>query len=480
MRRLLVVLTVLLGIVGGAVALRRTRRGEVALLAGRIGRRAALNRARAIFADAAGREALDAELQLHTAEEVARTLGQMKGALMKVGQLASFVHDGMPEPVREALEQLQHSAPPMAPELAAEMIERELGAPPDRLFETWDETPIAAASIGQVHRAMTSDGRAVAVKVQYPDVADAIARDLANLDIATLVMPMMWKSLDAKAVADELKERLSEELDYTIEASNQRSFAEWYRDHPFIHVPDVLPELSSQRVLTTELAAGVRFQEMETWSQEQKDLAGECIYRFVFRSLYRHGAFNGDPNPGNYLFEGDGRVTFLDFGLVKHYTDADLALALDIADAAVLDPSPDKLRRATERAGYFKPGNPLTDEQIASYGLAFWEPLLERGQRTITAEWATELVQKYMGFGRVDSSHEAASIIDYAQVPKDFVILQRINLGLFAILGRLGATSDWRGISEEIWPTVDGPPATALGELEAEWRRSRSATVRAG
>ena len=470
-----------LAVVVAAIATRRvwvgSRRAEVARLAGRVGRRAALNRARAVFASAERRDALDAELQLHTAEEVARTLGQMKGALMKVGQLASFVHDGMPEPVREALESLQQSAPPMAPELAARVIEEELGGSPSRVFAEWDEVPIAAASIGQVHRAITRDGQAVAVKVQYPDVGEAIARDLDNLDLATLVMPMMWKSLDARAVADELRERLTEELDYEIEARNQREFASWYDGHPFIHVPRVIDALSTRRVLTTELASGVRFQEMETWSQAERDLAGETLYRFVFRSLYRHRAFNGDPHPGNYLFSPGGKVTFLDFGLVKHYTDADLQLALRIADAAVLNPSPAALRAATEAAGYFKPGNPLSDEQIARYGLAFWEPLLTRGPTTITAEWSTQLVQKYMGFGRVESTHEAASILDYAQVPKDFVILQRINLGLFAILGRLNATADWRGISEEIWPNVAGPPATPLGELEAEWLRRRQGSA---
>jgi len=479
MRRVVAIAAVLAGL-AGVLAWRRSRRAEVVRLAGRVGRRAALNRARAVFADAARREALDAELQVQTAEEVARTLGQMKGALMKVGQLASFVHDGMPEPVREALESLQHSAPPMSPELSARMIEDELGAPPDRLFEEWDEVPIAAASIGQVHRAITRDGTAVAVKVQYPDVADAIARDLDNLDLAKLVMPMMWKSLDADAVATEIRERLTEELDYTLEARNQAAFAEWYRDHPFIHVPDVVPSLSTRRVLTSELATGVRFQEMETWSQAERDLAGETIYRFVFRSFYRHKAFNGDPHPGNYLFRPDGRVTFLDFGLVKHFTDEDIDLALGIADAAVLDPSPQKLRAATEAAGYFVPGNPLTDEQIARYGLAFWEPLMTRGPTTITAEWATQLVQKYMGFGRAGGDDDTASIIDFVKVPPRFVILQRINLGVFAILGRLNATADWRGICEEIWPMVEGPPASHLGELEAEWLRRTTASRSTG
>ena len=444
--------------------LRTGRRTEVALLAGRVGRRAAVNRARRVFASAERREALADELSLHTAEEVARTLGQMKGALMKVGQLASFVDDGMPDHVREALEQLQQSAPPMAPELAAQVVREELGANPDELFAEWDPVPIAAASIGQVHRAMTRDGLAVAVKVQYPNVAEAIEADLANLDLATMAMPYMWKSLDAKAVGDELRERLTEELDYCLEAENQRLFASWYRDHPFIHVPDVVDELSTRRVLTTELAEGVRFQELETWSQHERDLAGEAIYRFVFRSYYRHHAFNGDPHPGNYLFRPGGRVTFLDFGLVKHFTDADIAVSLGMADAAVLNPDIAALRRVTEDGGYFVPGAPLSDERLAEYSLMFWEPVMERGVKPITSEWSTGLVRKYM-FGQA----QFGDVLKYARVPPQSVILQRINLGVFAILGRLNATTDWRGVAEELWPTVDGPPCTELGEQEARW-----------
>jgi predicted unusual protein kinase regulating ubiquinone biosynthesis (AarF/ABC1/UbiB family) len=473
-RRVVAVVALVAAAVIGRQWIRRSlvvaRRAEVARLAGRVGRRAAVNRARAVFADAAGREALKDELQLHTAEEVARTLGEMKGALMKVGQLASFVDDGMPEPVREALEQLQQSAPPMAPALAAQVIRDELGADPHTVFAEWDDAPIAAASIGQVHRAITRDGRAVAVKVQYPDVADAIASDLANLDLATMAMPMLWKSLDAKAVTDELRDRITEELDYELEAANQRQFAEWYRDHPFIHVPDVVDELSTKRVLTTELAEGVRFQDLQSWSQEERDLAGEAFYRFVFRSFYRHRAFNGDPHPGNYLFRPGGRVTFLDFGLVKHFAEEDIELALRLADAAVINPDVKTLRRATEDAGYYVPGAPISDERLAEYSHMFWEPVRQDGVHTITAEWATDLVRGYM-FGGADNS----DVLRYAKVPPRFVFLQRINLGVFAILGRLNATANWRAISDEIWPTVDGPPASALGEQEADWLRSRLA-----
>jgi predicted unusual protein kinase regulating ubiquinone biosynthesis (AarF/ABC1/UbiB family) len=444
------------------------RRAEVARLGARVGARTAMNRAQRVFADADRREELSDALSLQTAEDVARTLGQMKGALMKVGQLASFVDDGMPEHVREALEQLQQSAPPMAPELAASVVEEELGARPQEIFAQWDPQPIAAASIGQVHRAMTRDGRAVAVKIQYPNVAEAIEADLANLDLATMAMPLMWKSMDAKAVADELRERLTEELDYLLEAKNQRLFADWYREHPFIHVPDVVDELSTRRVLTSELAEGVRFQELLTWDQRQKDLAGEAIYRFVFRSYYRFHAFNGDPHPGNYLFQRDGRVTFLDFGLVKHFSDDDIELSRRMAHAAVLEPDIAELRRVCEDGGYFVPGAPLSDERLAEYSLMFWEPTLERGHRPITNEWATDLVRKYM-FGQA----HFGDVLQYARVPKDAVFLQRINLGVFAILGRLNATTDWRGVAEELWPGVDGLPATELGEQEAAWLARR-------
>jgi predicted unusual protein kinase regulating ubiquinone biosynthesis (AarF/ABC1/UbiB family) len=452
---------------GGVVAARRV---EVARLAGRIGRRGVVNRARRVFADDEQRAALDDELQLHTAEEVARTLGQMKGALMKVGQLASFVDDGMPEPVRAALEQLQQSAPPMAPELAAQVVREELGGSPREVFAEWDDKPLAAASIGQVHRAVTHDGRVVAVKVQYPDVAESIESDLANLDIATMVMPMVWKSLDAHAVAEELRARIMEELDYTLEAANQRAFASWYEGHPFIHVPSVVDDLSTRRVLTTDLADGVRFQELETWSQTERDRAAEAIYRFVFRSFYRFHAFNGDPHPGNYLFSGDGRVTFLDYGLVKRFTDADIEGALRMADAAVINPDIHRLREVTEGIGYFERNAPLSDERMAEYSLMFWRPVMRKGVHTITAEWATELIRGYM-FGQ----SEFSDVVQYANVPADYVFLQRINLGVFAILGRLNATADWRGISEEIWPTVDAPPVSPMGEAEAAWLARRTA-----
>ncbi|MEY2403713.1 MAG: hypothetical protein QOD38_1264 [Acidimicrobiaceae bacterium] len=447
---------------------RAARGAELAKLGARVGSTVAGNRARRVFASAERKEALDAELELRTAEDVAATLGNMKGVMMKLGQVASFVDDGMPEPVRQALEQLQADAPPMSAELAAGMIEAELGAPPDELFAEWDPVPIAAASIGQVHRAITRDGNAVAVKVQYPGVEDAIKADLAGMEVSMLPAPMIFKNFDAQPFVDEIRERINEELDYRIEASNQQLFADWYRGHPFIHVPDVIPSLSSQRVLTTELATGVRFAELDGWDESERQLAGETIFRFVFRSLYRLKAFNGDPHPGNYLFRPGGRVTFLDFGLVKRFTDDDISQLLDLVDAMVLDDDMEKVTAAATRSGYYPPGAPVAPEEIREYSMAFWEMVRLDAPFRFTPEYATEVVRRFL-FGR--ATHGDA--VKYANMPARWTILQRINVGLIAILGRLHAEANFRRIAEEMWPITDGPPSTPLGLEEAAWWETR-------
>ena len=447
-----------------SVAGRAGRSAEVARLASHVGATAASNRARRVFASAERREALDAELQLRTAEQVAEALGNLKGALMKVGQLASFVDDAMPEPVRLALGQLQQDAPPMSAELAAEVVERELGSAPDTLFLEWDPVPIAAASIGQVHRAITRDERAVAVKVQYPGVEAAIRSDLDNMDLAALVMPFVWGSLDVKGMTEEIRARLDEELDYHNEAANQRRFAAWYRDHPFIHIPEIVDELSTRRVLTADLADGVRFSEMEHWDQEERDLAAEAMYRFVFRSLYRFHAFNGDPHPGNYLFSPGGRVTFLDFGLVKYFSSEDIADLLRMVKPAVVEPNAKALRRAAEDAGHYVRGAPISDELVAEYSSMFWKLLLTDEVKTITSEYASELTRHLLF-----AHQEFPEVMKYGNVPPRFLVLQRINVGLVAILGRLNATANWRRIAWELWPITDGPPSTELGRQEAAW-----------
>ena len=198
----------------------------MARMATRVGGAYASNRAQRVFASAERRRELDERLELRTATEVTQTLGAMKGVLMKVGQLASFLDDGLPENLRASLAELQHEAPPMSPELAAGVIEEELGGSPDDVFATWDPVPVASASIGQVHRAMTHDGVAIAVKVQYPGRRRGHPRRPRQRRTADPDLGMLFPALEPEPIVEELRSRLLEELDYTREAENQQMFAD--------------------------------------------------------------------------------------------------------------------------------------------------------------------------------------------------------------------------------------------------------------
>ncbi|HUZ24734.1 MAG TPA: AarF/ABC1/UbiB kinase family protein [Streptosporangiaceae bacterium] len=446
-------------------SLRFTRGLAAAQLVLRGGARYASSAPRLFAAAGEHRERLRNDLALQTAQDVTATLGAMKGVLVKLGQMASYVDDGLAPPVRRTLSRLQDSIPPMSPELAAQVVLEELGLPPEQAFAQWDPEPIAAASIGQVHRAMTHDGRAVAVKVQYPGIAETMAADLDNVALLRRMLKITAPNQDVDALVDELRERVLEELDYRQEAANQRLLAAYYDGHPTIHVPAVIDELSTRRVVTSELSDGARFAELATWSQEERDLAGETIYRFVFRSLYEVHAFNGDPHPGNYLFHGQGRVTFLDFGLVKHFTADDLQPLMQMARRLCVDQDPEAFRASLEEAGFLAPGAPLSTDAIVEHLAVFYELIRESRTLSVTGDYASAVVRRFFDV--------RSPVAQYASVPRSYVILQRINLGLFALLGDLRATANWRAIAEEIWPFLQAPPSTPMGEAELRWRESR-------
>src|SRR5262249_233719 len=204
----------------------------------------------------------------------------------------------------------------------------------------------------------------VAVKVQYPGIAESMAADLDNVALLRRMLKVTAPSQDVNALVTELRDRVLEELDYRREAENQRLFAAYYARHPTIGVPAIVGELSTRRVVTSELSAGARFAELARWSQEERDLAGETIYRFVFRSLYDAHAFNGDPHPGNYLFHGDGQVTFLDYGLVKHFSTDELYPLMQMAGSLCVRNDPEEFRRAMEIAGFRRPGAPLSTGDV--------------------------------------------------------------------------------------------------------------------
>src|ERR687894_584405 len=268
-----------------------------------------------------------------------KTLGTMKGAAMKIAQLASFIDTEFLPPeyaqlYQKELSKLRSQAPPMPWKKVKNVLEEEWEDPVEELFEDFDQEASAAASIGQVHRAVLPDGRVVAVKIQYPGVAEALRADMQNAGMILRMAKAMVPGLDAKAAAAELKERVLEELDYEYEAQNQRAFARGYRGPPFIYVPDVITRLSRHRVLVTEWVDGMSFDEVKELPQDERDRFAEIVFRFCFGSIYHLQHFNADAHPGNYVLMDDGRVAFLDFGMTKQLDKEQIELEQAAIDAA--------------------------------------------------------------------------------------------------------------------------------------------------
>jgi predicted unusual protein kinase regulating ubiquinone biosynthesis (AarF/ABC1/UbiB family) len=418
-------------------------------------------------ASAEHRAELDARFAIRTAADTAAAMGEMKGVFMKIGQLLGFILEGLPDEAQQAFAALQADAPPMAPELAAEVVRTELGVEPERLFRRWEAEPIAAASIGQVHRAILRDGRVVAVKVQYPGVDRAIRADLDNAEVLYgLFSTFALKGLDVRAIVDELRARMGDELDYGIEAANQVEFADRYRGHPFIHVPDVVQELSTARVLTSDWVDGVPWAEFFAHADKAaRQRAGEIIWRFAQSSVHRHGVFNGDPHPGNYRFHADGRVSFLDFGLVKRWTADEwhrLAPCLD----AILASDPDQLIDAMESVRFLEPGHGLGAEAVFAYVSAPYRPYLTERFR-FTRDFMADTVAKI-----ADVNGPYAPVVRKLNLPPSFVILDRVVWGVSALLGKLEVEGPWRAMLLEY--RLGHEPATPLGRQDAEWFAARS------
>lgn len=412
------------------------------------------------------RAKLEQQFAIRTAEDVAEVLGGMKGAIMKAGQMLSFIADGLPPEAQAALATLQADVPPMAPSLAEGVITSELGEAPERLFLDWDPVPVAAASIGQVHKAVMPDGRIVAVKVQYPGVDKAIKSDLDNAELLYgLFAQFALKNLDVKALVDELRARMADELDYRLEARLQAEFAERYDGHPFIHIPRVVEERCARRVLTTEWVEGQRWDEfLGSADQAARDKAGEVLFRFAQGSIHRHGVFNGDPHPGNYRFQADGSITFLDFGLVKRWSPGEFEVLTPVLDA-IMAGEPRQAVDAAVSAGFLPWDHGFDPEFVWSYIKGPYEPFLAESF-TYTRGWVARALQNV-----IDIQGQYGDLIKQFNMPTSYVILDRVVWGVSALLGRLRATNQWRGILEEY--RHDGPPVTELGRLDAEWRASR-------
>jgi predicted unusual protein kinase regulating ubiquinone biosynthesis (AarF/ABC1/UbiB family) len=411
-----------------------------------------------------GRRAAAERRQLEAAEQIFEVLGQMKGAAMKVGQVASFVDTGafppeFQERIQAKLAELREAAPRVPFEQMRKVVEDDLGEPLTEVFAEFGEDAVAAASIGQVYRARLHDGRDVAVKVQYPGVARAVRADLQNLGLIMRVAKRIAPGMDAKAMTREIRERLTDELDYEHEAQQHRAFARSWRGHPFIFVAPVVTELCSEHVLVSEWVEGRGFDEVKAMDRAARDRFGEIVFRFFFGSLYRNGHFSGDPHPGNYRLMDDGRVAFMDFGMTKRVSGEDLRAEVAAVRAA-MDGDPIQLHRRLGAMGFFDPADErVTPEAVFDHFRDVTAWYIEDREVTITRDLVARVL---IDFGDPRSRHWP--LMRRETMPPQAMLARRMEALTLGVLGQLEATANWHLIARE-W-LFDDPPSTELGELE--------------
>ncbi len=434
------------------------RRVGRALRLGATSARASTEWAAASLLGAMGRGAGAEALLRSSAARVAAGLGRMKGLTMKVGQYLSFALPDLSPEIRDALAVLQTSSRPRPFPAIAAVIESDLGRPVDAAFRDFERSPVAAASIGQVHRARLPDGTRVAVKVQYPDVAAAVRADLANAALLARTIRLLIPGLDAEGVAGELRERILEELDYRAEARWQAAFGERYSGHPFVAVPAVMASHSAARVLTTAFADGRDFPEALRDPAPVRSRHGEILFRFLLRCVLRDGTFVADPHPGNYRFDAQGaRTTFLDFGCVKALPAPTLAGLRELCRGA-LEEDRTQVRGAAERLGLLLPG---TDgDAVVNAFSHLYVPF----RRDVAEPFPPVLSAPAL---RAAAGARFSEVRRDVRIPAELPFVNRTVVGLYSVLARLGASANWHRIAREY--AFGDPPSTALGEAEHAW-----------
>jgi predicted unusual protein kinase regulating ubiquinone biosynthesis (AarF/ABC1/UbiB family) len=447
------------------------RTAKVGGLVGGQAAKAYANKAANLTRDDEGRRAANERLQIQAAEQIVDVLGQMKGAAMKVGQVASFIDlSGMPPEAQEILQaklaELRDSAPKVSFKEMRRVIEDDLGERLGDGFDEFDDEAVAAASIGQVYRARLHDGRDVAVKVQYPGVAQAVRADLQNMGLILRAAKRMAPGLDPKAMAREIRERMTEELDYEHEAQAQRQFARAWRGHPFVVIPDVVTSMCRERVLVTEWVDGTGFEDVKRLDQAARDRFGEIVFRFFFGSLYRMGHFSGDPHPGNYLLMADGRVAFMDFGMTKRIPPEQVEMEAGVIRAGLEGDAAD-LHGRLVAMGFYDAGDPLVDPQrLLAHVQSLQAWYAEDRDFTITREYVSRMM-----VDAGDPRSEYWDLMRRGTLPPDALLGRRMEGLTLGVLGQLGATANWHRIMSE-W-LYAGPPATPLGEAEAGFHTRR-------
>jgi predicted unusual protein kinase regulating ubiquinone biosynthesis (AarF/ABC1/UbiB family) len=398
----------------------------------------------------AGRDAQDvnAELSARTAEQLFAVLGELKGGAMKFGQALSVFEAAIPEhlaaPYREALTKLQAAAPPMSPRSVRRVLDEQLGTGWRRRFADFSDEPAAAASIGQVHRAVWHDGREVAVKVQYPGADEALRSDLRQLMRFSRLFQVIVPGMEVKPLLSELQDRMVEELDYRDEADNQRVFAAAFRSHPEIAVPAIVA--SAPKVMVSEWITGTPMaQIIRAGSRTERDDIGTKLSLFHSSSPALTGLLHADPHPGNFLRLGDGRLGVLDFGAAARLpggTPRTLGIAIRLA----VEERSEELLELLRSEGFVRPGMQLRAEDVLAYLGPFADPVRSETFH-FTRAWMQAQAERVGDFSGPDFRTGRA-----LNLPPSYLLIHRVSTGTFGVLCQLDATVPLRGIAQRWQP----------------------------
>jgi predicted unusual protein kinase regulating ubiquinone biosynthesis (AarF/ABC1/UbiB family) len=399
------------------------------------------------------RAEVSADMQRRTAEQLFEVLGTLKGGAMKFGQALSVYEAAIPEeyaaPYREALTKLQNAAPPMPADTVHRVLAEQLGSTWRERFSEFDDESAAAASIGQVHRGVWHDGRVVAVKIQYPGAGAALRADMDQLARVAPLLGLLIPGVEVRPLVAELRERVMEELDYSLEADNQRAFAREFAGDPQFLVPRVVA--SAPKVVVSEWVDGVGLSEViARGTPEQRDRAGALLAELHFSAPQRVRLLHSDPHPGNYKLTGDGRLGVVDFGSVARLPDGSppiigrvsrLALAGDAE--AVLD----ELRAEGFVTDRFEPD----PEALINYVAPFAEPLRHRTFH-FTREWMQQQAAVMS-----DLSTAESKLARHLNLPPAYLMIHRVTFGSLGVLCQLDATAPFREIVERWQPGFADP-----------------------
>ncbi|UUU31039.1 AarF/ABC1/UbiB kinase family protein [Streptomyces sp. CA-210063] len=398
-------------------------------------------------ADLVGRE-----LQQRTAEQLFKVLGELKGGAMKFGQALSVFESALPEevagPYRAALTKLQDAAPPMPTRTVHSVLEERIGQDWQELFLEFDDKPAAAASIGQVHRAVWHDGRAVAVKVQYPGAGEALLSDLGQLSRFARLLGPLIPGMDIKPLIAELRDRVSEELDYGLEAQAQQAHAEEFADDPDVVVPAVVHQC--EQVLVTEWMDGTPLSEVITdGSQEQRDRAGQLLTRFLFSGPARTGLLHADPHPGNFRLLPDEkrgwRLGVLDFGTVDRLPGG-LPAPIGEALRLTIEGEAEAVYEMLCAEGFVKESIDLDPDAVLDYLLPIIEPA-RADEFAFARGWMRSQAARI-----ADPRSPAHQLGKQLNLPPSYFLIHRVTLSTIGVLCQLGATVRMRDELEEWLP----------------------------